>query len=164
MALEREPRRLDLERRAQLVELDDLLRVQVRHARAAVGLDAHEPLGGQRAERRAQRVARDAVARAQVLLHQPFARGALAGEDLPAQRGGDALDRGHAATVAVLRTSGAASTSRPPRISTAPSAAGADIRSLSTITPSSAAVSGSASVSVAVSAPLSRRRPRAKTR
>ena len=154
VAFERQPRRLDLERGAQLVELDDVLGAQARHARAAVGLDPHEPFRGELAQRRAQRVARDAVARGQLLLDQPLAAGPLAVEDLPAQRVGDGLDRGHAGTVAGRRISGAASTSRPARISAPPTAAGALRCSLRTITPSSVAVSGSASVSVAVSAAL----------
>ena len=93
-------------------------RRQPRHARAAVGLDPDEPLGGERPQRRAQRVPGDAVARGQLLLDQPLPAGALAFEDLLAQRCGDGLDGAHAGTVAGRRrTSGAASTSSPPRIS-----------------------------------------------
>ena len=125
VALQREPGGLDLERRAQFVELDDLLRRQPRHARAAVGLDAHEPLRGQRLQRGPQRVAGDAEASGQLLLDQALAAGSLAFEDLAAQRGRDGLDRAHAGTVTGRRRiSGAASTSRPARISAAPIAGG----------------------------------------
>src|SRR5918998_4570589 len=116
MALEGQPGGLDLERGAQLVELDDVVRRQPRDARAAVRLDLHEALGGERAQRGAQRVPRDAVAGGQLLLDEALAAGPLALEDLPAQRRADGLDRGHAGTVAGRRTSGAASTSRPARI------------------------------------------------
>src|SRR6187551_3051850 len=107
-------------------------------------------------------MAGDAVARGQLGLDEAGAGGALAAEDLFAQRVGDRVNgRRHAATVAGRRRiSGAASTISPARMSPTPNGANDSLR---TSTPSSVAVSGSASVSVAVSAAESCLRPRAKS-
>ena len=92
MTLEREAGGLDLERGAQLVELHDVLHVEMGDAGAAVGLDLHEPLGLQRSQRGPQRVPGDAEVRAQLLLDEARAGGALAAEDLASEPFGDRID------------------------------------------------------------------------
>ena len=93
VALEREPRGLELERRAQLEQRArgrPALRLATR--RAAVRLDRDEALGGERAQRGAQRVAGDAVGVGELLLAQPLAGAEVAVEDAGAQRGGERVD------------------------------------------------------------------------
>ena len=122
VALERQPRRLDLERGAQLVELRRSPRRVRRATRAPrLGSTRTSPSAASVAQRGAQRVARDAVARASAPA-RPAARppGRSPSRISCAQRVGDGLDRGHAGTVAGGGgSSGAASTSRPARISAA---------------------------------------------
>ena len=183
VALEREVRGLQLERRAQLVQPAHVVAAELGDVRAAVRLDPHQALGGERAQRRPQRVAGDAVGLAQLALAQPVAGGQLAVEDLAPQRVGEGVDgrralersrRGHrqrimprrarpratARGAAGMRT---ASASRPASTSPAPVAEAAVSGSDSTTAPSTPAVSGSASVSVAVSEALRPRRPRANS-
>ena len=84
-ALERQPRRLDLERDAEVGDVVQLLGPERGDARAAVRLDLHEPLGGERPESGPERVARHAVVVAQLLLPQAGAGLELALEDAGAQ-------------------------------------------------------------------------------
>ena len=77
--------RLALERQAQLEELGQLVARQERHARPAVGLDAHEALDLQLAQGGAQRVAGDLVGLDELALDQPLAGLEVAGEDALAQ-------------------------------------------------------------------------------
>src|SRR5215218_80401 len=174
-ALEREPGGLDLQRGAQLEQRPAVGRGEPGDGRAAVRLDRDQALAGQLAQRRAQRVAGDAVGLGELELAQPLAGGQLAVEDPGPQRGGDGVDRrdalerqprAHAGTVAsrgARRRAGRASETRPASTSAAPIAATAPGRSPSTTTPSSVAVSGSASVSVAVSPGVRLRSPRANS-
>ena len=68
---QREVRGLDLQRGAQLVERDDRVGVQAGDARSAVWRDRDEALVGQRAQRRANGVARGAVGIDEIGLDQP---------------------------------------------------------------------------------------------
>src|SRR3954453_6204807 len=67
-ALESEPRGLDLECDAQVGDVVQLPRAELRDSRAAVRLDLHEALGGECSQGGSQCVARDAVVVAQLLL------------------------------------------------------------------------------------------------
>ena len=91
-ALQGEVRRLALERQAQREELGQLVARQHGHARAAVGLDAHEALDLQLAQGGAQRVAGDLVGLDQLALDQPLAGLEVAVEDALAQDGRQLVD------------------------------------------------------------------------
>jgi hypothetical protein len=88
-----EPRRLDLQRGAQLEQPGELLGVERGDARAAVRLDAHEALGLQRAQGGPGGDAGHTVALDELALDQPRAGGDRAGEDRVPQLGGQAGDR-----------------------------------------------------------------------
>ena len=92
VALEREVRGLELEGGAQLVQPADVLLRELGDVRAAVRLDRHQALGGERAQRRPQRVARDAVRLDELALAQPGAGRQDAVEDLAPQRVGQGVD------------------------------------------------------------------------
>ena len=181
VAVEREPRGLDLERGAQLVEPLHARGVERGDARAAVRLDDDEALGLERAQRRADGVARDVVGPAELLLASRVAAGSPPSRIRVAQRGGERVDRraalerrdrgvharasatGDGATRPLRsRRAGSASAASPARTSAPPATASGPGRSASTTAPSTLAVSGSASVSVAVSPAARWRRPRAK--
>ena len=173
-ALQGEVRGLALERQAQREELGQLVAGQQRHARAAVGLDAHEALDLELAQGGAQRVAGDLVGLDQLALDQPPPGLEVAFEDALAQDGRQLVDgRGapqRGGVHARHRRRPRAAGERAPRAragpastSSAPAPAVADGCSPSATTPSTAAVSGSARTSVAVSPLDRRRRPREKS-
>jgi hypothetical protein len=104
VAFEHQVRGLELERGAQLEELEQAFRGERGDAGAAVGLELDQALGRQRSQRRPQAVAGDAVALGQLALDEALPGGQVAVEDPPAQRvrervdGRDALElgvRGH---------------------------------------------------------------------
>src|SRR5215218_4088533 len=166
---QREMGGLDLQCGAQLVERDDRVGVQARDARATVRGDRDEALVSQRAQRRADGVARRAVGLNEVGLDQPRARIELRVEDLLAQDRGDAINSGRAHAITStggVRSSrlGTARTASPARITTIPATATAPGRSPRTMAPSSVAVTGAASVSVATSLAGRWRSPAAKSR
>src|SRR3954465_15075039 len=94
---EGEMRRLALEREAQGEQLDEVVAREVGDARAAVGLDAPEPLALEPAQRGPQRVPGDGVGLDELALHEPAPRWQVAVEDPRAERVGELVDGGRGA-------------------------------------------------------------------